>query len=413
MDRAGIILKKCSTEWHKPGSNKACAAGECQHTCPESKIRQCDHAWTLRYWVNGKQKEKSFKDVIGANARRTAGSGEKLAKDFRLKLAAGKREQGRTFIDHGRSGRENFGEACAEYVARLAVGESSRGAYTSCLNRWVRPAFGHMTTAQAAVAHDEVEKLLNVSMAHLTVNRRVVARLLITGTLDKAVRSGKIAGHRITGIEIAETGDADAEERAPFIFPTFAQVEYLAREIGISVWLMRECGLRICEALAVEKKDFRLTEDGHRMLRVAGQASKDGRRRVPLKRRKKGEYRDVPVPTALWERVKDLPEGPLCPGRDGRRYMVYGTVWCQFRRFVPKAGIPAAFHPHSLRHVFASVMLGQGVDITEVAKWLGHRDINVTYSIYGHLMPSAADRAVAALDAEYEAWKAAGMAKAA
>ena len=32
---------------------------------------------------------------------------------------------------------------------------------------------------------------------------------------------------------------------------------------------------------------------------------------------------------------------------------------------------------------------------------VGHKDINLTYAIYGHLVPDAMDRAVSALDSEY------------
>ena len=46
----------------------------------------------------------------------------------------------------------------------------------------------------------------------------------------------------------------------------------------------------------------------------------------------------------------------------------------------------------------------RGVQITELAHFLGHRDINVTHQVYGHLLPSAAKRAVAALDAEFAEW---------
>ena len=73
-------------------------------------------------------------------------------------------------------------------------------------------------------------------------------------------------------------------------------------------------------------------------------------------------------------------------------------------RAVKAVGIVEGFHPHSLRHLFASVMLGQGVDITEIAKWLGHKNINETYRTYGHLLPNAHDKAIAALDAEFAEW---------
>ena len=49
-------------------------------------------------------------------------------------------------------------------------------------------------------------------------------------------------------------------------------------------------------------------------------------------------------------------------------------------------------------------MLNKGVPITDVARWLGHRDVRVTYRIYGHLVPSAASLAIAVLDEEYAEW---------
>jgi cell division protein FtsB len=142
-----------------------------------------------------------------------------------------------------------------------------------------------------------------------------------------------------------------------------------------------------------------------RKLRVSGQASRDGYRKVALKHRKPGEFRDVPVPPWLWELVKDLPEGPLCPG-NGRTYKVYASVHGTHQRTAKRAGIPAGFTPHSLRHAFASALLGRLVPITDVARWLGHRDINITYAIYSHFMPDAEDRAISVLDAEYAEWSA-------
>jgi integrase len=391
----GTIFKKCDMAAHKPESNKACAAGTCQHTCTAPD--KCPHAWTLRYFVNGKQKEESFRDDMDAKKRVRYGTGLKKAQDAQLELTRGKRAEGQTYIAPT-GGKDNFGKACEAFIAAMACADNTRLTYLGAYSTWVKPAMGHLTLAQAANAHDTAEKLITVKMAHLSPVRRRTARLLVTGVLDKAVKTGKIALHRVTDIEIADNG---RPMRGEFTFPSFAQVAYLADEIGIAVWLMRGCGLRISEALAVEKSDFR---DGGRTLRVSGQASRDGRKKAALKHRKLGEYRDVPVPAWLWGKVKDLPDGPLCPG-NGRPYAVYSTVDGQFVKHVPRAGIPAGFTPHSLRHLYASVMLVEGgIDITEVARFLGHKDINETYRTYGHLLPNANDKAIAALDAEFERW---------
>jgi integrase len=37
-------------------------------------------------------------------------------------------------------------------------------------------------------------------------------------------------------------------------------------------------------------------------------------------------------------------------------------------------------------------VLARGVQITELAHFLGHKDINTTHAVYGHLLPSAAAR---------------------
>jgi integrase len=70
-----------------------------------------------------------------------------------------------------------------------------------------------------------------------------------------------------------------------------------------------------------------------------------------------------------------------------------------FQRAAARTGLPSEFIPHSLRHLYASTALAEGIPITEVSRWLGHKSIEVTHQIYGHLMPSSFDRARAALDA--------------
>jgi integrase len=159
--------------------------------------------------------------------------------------------------------------------------------------------------------------------------------------------------------------------------------------------------LRIEEALAVEKADFR---DNGTILRVYQQTTRDGRETAPLKKRKRGEYREITVPTWLRDMIRDLPDGPLMIGNGERRYQLYRTAYERFMNAADKAGIPAGFTPHSLRHAFASAMLSKGVPITNVAHWLGHRDVRVTYRIYGHLVASAAARAIEVLDEEYAEW---------
>ncbi|MDQ2811955.1 MAG: site-specific integrase [Actinomycetota bacterium] len=367
----------------------------------------------MRYWVNGKQVEKSFRDKQHPTTGRVEyGSGRKLARDWQLKLTVDKRSGDIAFTDHSKSGKENFGEACELFIVRLPVLDASKGNYLSVYRTHVKPVFGDMTLTQVANDRGNVMDLLAVTMKNLSNSSRQQARYVIVATLDEAVKAGKLSKHRLDGIELADHG---RYSRKNFVFPAYKQVSIVANGgrnpktkravggAGLCVWLMRGCGLRIEEALAVCKEDF--IEEGT-VLRVAWQASGDGTRKLPLKHRKAGEYRDVPAPSWLWEMVRDMPDGPLSPG-NGRLFQQYGTILFRFTHAAEIAGIADGFTPHSLRHAFASAMLAQGVQITELAHFLGHRDINVTHQVYGHLLPSAAKRAVAALDAEFAAWSSA------
>jgi integrase len=409
-NRTGIIFKKCDLSNHKPDSNQRCNSGACQHTCAVPE--KCSHAWTLRYSVNGKQVEKSFRDAVHETTGRTiVGSGRKLAADFQLKTTVDKRSGDITFADHGKSGKQNFGEAARTHLARAAIGTNSKLNYSSVYRTHIEPALADRTLAQVANDRDSVLDLLTVKMKDLSHSVRTAARTIIVGTCDEAVEAGRLGKHRLAGIDLKNNGPKKL--RVDFVFPTFAQVEMLASGVpnddsrravmgtGICVWLMRGCGLRIEEALAVEKSDF--IEDGA-TLRVMWQASRDGATKQPLKHRKRGEYRDVPVPAWLWEMVKDMPEGPLMPGNGSKLFYRYTTIYARFSRAADAASIPDGFTPHSLRHAYASAMLAGGVQVTELATFLGHRDINTTHSIYGHLLPSASKRAVAALDTEYAEW---------
>ncbi len=80
------IIKKCDRGYHKPGSNKGCAAGTCQHTCEPAQVPDCPHKWTVRYSVSSRQREQSFGSLTDAQT-------------FQLTLSTGKQTQGAMFTD--------------------------------------------------------------------------------------------------------------------------------------------------------------------------------------------------------------------------------------------------------------------------------------------------------------------------
>lgn len=340
---------------------------------------------TVRFWVDGRQRERSFATA-------------KEARDFQIKTDHDTRAK--IFVDD-RAGREKFADAASAWIERSANCAGTKTIYRSVLSAHILPAIGSHSLASLANNREAVAQLLTVTMAHLSYSRRKQARLIITGVMDEAVIAGKIAAHRLGGIELANRGTK--KDLSDFVFPAHGQLAQMAEGLnglGLTVWLMRGCGLRISEALAVQKSCFR---DGGKTLRIFEQVTPDGTGTAPLKHRRAGEYRDIPVPAYLWEMVRGLPDGYLFR-RSGGRFPVYMTYLNAFKREARSAGIAARFTPHSLRHAFVSALLARDVPITDVARWVGHRDISVTFTVYGHLIPSAAARAASVLDDEYAAW---------
>ncbi|MFC9914079.1 tyrosine-type recombinase/integrase [Streptomyces sp. NPDC059862] len=54
---------------------------------------------------------------------------------------------------------------------------------------------------------------------------------------------------------------------------------------------------------------------------------------------------------------------------------------------------------YSFRHYFASNAFGNGIPISDVKEWMGHKSIEATYRTYRHLMPGSITKAARILDA--------------
>ena len=66
-------------------------------------------------------------------------------------------------------------------------------------------------------------------------------------------------------------------------------------------------------------------------------------------------------------------------------------------RFAETAGLPH-ITIHEFRHSHASLLCNAGINIKEIARRLGHRDVEMTLRTYSHLYPKEEERAVSVLD---------------
>ena len=396
------VFKKCDRTYHRPGSNKACGAGSCQHTCEAWQVADCPHRWTVRYSVNSRQREQSFATL-----------GE--AQTFQLTLTAGKRTQGAMFTDP-RAGMTRFLPLAEVFIGQMArASAASKATYRSNFaNPAVQDLLRDRTVVDVAKMDAEVRVLLNTTLGGYSDDYRGTIRRIITGTLDECVRRGTLARHTLGGIELAPrvvtAEQYEREARLP-VFVTDATVAMLADGItaqttdkrgrtrtrvmpglGVAPWLQRTMGLRIREALGVRKADFRTRSDGTRYLHLCWQAAENGRELEPLKHRKAGDFRDIPVPDMVWEMVAQLPDGPLCPGPNGTPYLPYGTAVNRFGRMLAQLGI-SGVHTHSLRHQFASEALDASPrELANISQVLGHDSVQTTLRFYIHASVNAEQR---------------------
>jgi integrase len=74
------------------------------------------------------------------------------------------------------------------------------------------------------------------------------------------------------------------------------------------------------------------------------------------------------------------------------------TIGGAFARVLKRAGLPAHFSPHCLRHTFASLLLQQGESPVYVQRQLGHASITLTVDTYGRWLPMGNQAAVDRLD---------------
>lgn len=166
--------------------------------------------------------------------------------------------------------------------------------------------------------------------------------------------------------------------------------------------LLATSGLRLGEALALRWADV---APDCSSVTVRGTA-KEMRRRVIVNEPKTASgARTVMLPSVaqaalqrLRERIGDAQgeafvfESERVKGRPIAQSFVRDT----FAEVCKRAGV-SRIRIHDLRHLHASLLLAEGVPVTEVAKRLGHASAQVTMSIYAHALGSQA-ASVAALE---------------
>ncbi|MFF6902756.1 tyrosine-type recombinase/integrase [Streptomyces hydrogenans] len=172
------------------------------------------------------------------------------------------------------------------------------------------------------------------------------------------------------------------------------------KDLALELVMMAGCGLRNGEARAVNVNNV-VAQD---VYRVREQIHSNTLRPAKLKHRKVGEFREVPLPRSVREAIERYAEkhgttknGYLLRGPGG--YYTEGMERRRVKRLFADLPPEAGVGMYNFRHYFASNALGNGILITDVAEWMGHKSIEETYRTYRHLMPGSITKAALILDA--------------
>lgn len=179
-----------------------------------------------------------------------------------------------------------------------------------------------------------------------------------------------------------QVGSPRPPRRLPSFLPKDESKELLDRPIPPTVAGARDCallellyatGIRVAECCGLDWRDL---DRGTGTVRVLGKGDKE---------------RVVPVGAVAWAALDEYlarsveRDGPLFTNRRGGRLTprsVHRIVGAAARR----SGIERRVSPHTLRHTFATHMLGEGADLRLIQELLGHRRLSTTQR-YTHVSP--------------------------
>ncbi len=251
---------------------------------------------------------------------------------------------------------ETFAQAAERYRAsRIDVEDHTRsmiGVYAKKISE----TFG--TRDPHSITSDEVgDWIAAVGLKPTTL--RVYLRTFRAVLAYVSVDQNPAEGHRLPKIELEEVRPPSKREFARII-------EHVSAQYMFALVVLEATGLRLNELCSLEWGDVDFAEG---RLRVPRGKTRAARRWIPLRE-------DVLVALA---------ETPM----EDRRGRVFAHSDSGIQAAMDAACVRAGvtkYSPHDLRHRYISLLVKQGVPITEVALVAGHGRRSVTWDTYAHVL---------------------------
>lgn len=146
--------------------------------------------------------------------------------------------------------------------------------------------------------------------------------------------------------------------------------------------LMYSSGMRVSEVVALNLQDI---DYRSRIIRVFGKGKKE--RIVPYSNTcKECLINYINNTRKELQSISNETTNALFLNKNGKRLTTRGVEYI-FKEITKKTGTNIDFHPHTLRHTFATHLLEGGADLRTIQELLGHESINTT-QVYTHVTTS-------------------------
>lgn len=291
-----------------------------------------------------------------------------------------------------------------EVVVAVNVGETTFRWYRGIIDKHLKPLHNIKLTD---LASSDLQRILN-SLAVEGKSKKTISsvRQVAVSIMDDAVENDIVLKNKFRSTKIPKNVPKP-QPRQPI---SEQQRELILKEqtwknhrMGVPVLIMYYCGLRRGELIALtwndvdlEKKELTIRQAatfGHNEASIKDHAKTPAGDRTisipdqliePLKYWKKESKSIYVCPSQKTESIMSL-QAWQCAWNSYQHYLNIAAGGRDRSRSNPKVIAIEPFSAHQLRHTYATMLYGAGVDLKTAQAQLGHSDVKVTMGIYTHV----------------------------
>lgn len=285
-----------------------------------------------------------------------------------------------------------YGETVFMPAKTVTISENSRCSFQSNLDNHIYPALGDLKMPDITPAN--ISALLLSIQSQGRAHATVIKVYTVLNTLFKmAYLNDAIEKNPMDKVQRPKPrkGEVQGEVEAYTVEEVRRILDGLEKEPlkwRVFLRLLIDTGIRRGECCALQWKDINFKAG---TVTICGNLCYTPHKGVYLDTPKSGKSRTIDVDPDVLRllRQHQSEQAAVCISQwvftqEGKPdVMNPQTPTRYFKRFSQRYGIED-FHPHKLRHTFASIAITSGADVASVSEKLGHSDKAVTLRMYTH-----------------------------